>query len=126
MQVQTETRYEILYPRTNVGQVDGYIKPWKVGDVLVTSRNDLSDNWLLCNGADFSKEDYPLLPQFYKEKVSDLTWTFDTPIIEQENKNTWPHFVTTVFDDNKVLYFTKNSSSTFKIYFSVDGGKNWS
>lgn len=125
MQVQTNSRYELLYPKTNVDQVDGYIKPWKVGDVLVTSRNDLSDNWLLCNGADFSKEDYPLLPQTQK-KVSDLTWTFDTPIIERENKNTWAHVVTTVFDDNKVLYFTMNSSSTFKIYISVDGGKNWS
>ena len=61
MQELTSNRYEVLYPKTNVGQVDGYIKPWKVGDVLVTNRNDLSDNWLLCNGTQIIGENYPLL-----------------------------------------------------------------
>lgn len=63
MQVQTDSRYELLYPRTNVGQVDGYIKPWKIGDVRITSRTDLSDNWLLCNGNVVSTSDYPLLSE---------------------------------------------------------------
>ena len=61
MQELTSNRYEVLYPRTNVDQVDGYIKPWKVGDVRITSRTDLSDNWLLCNGSVVSQSDYPLL-----------------------------------------------------------------
>ena len=63
MQELTSARYEILYPKTNVGQVDGYIKPWKVGDVRITSRTDLSDNWLLCNGNVVSQNDYPLLSE---------------------------------------------------------------
>lgn len=63
MQVQTNSRYELLYPKTNVDQVNGYIKPWKVGDVRITSRTDLSDNWLLCNGSVVSTSDYPLLSE---------------------------------------------------------------
>lgn len=68
MQIKTNSRYEILYPKTltsqlngDISSIDGYVKPWKVGDVLVTSRKDLSDNWLLCNGTQIVSTDYPLL-----------------------------------------------------------------
>lgn len=68
MQIKTDSRYEVLYPETltsqlngDISSIDGYVKPWKVGDVLVTSRKDLSDNWLLCNGTQIATTDYPLL-----------------------------------------------------------------
>ena len=68
MQIKTDSRYEVLYPETltsqlngDISSIDGYVKPWKVGDVLVTSRKDLSDNWLLCNGTQIIGADYPLL-----------------------------------------------------------------
>ena len=68
MQIKTDSRYEVLYPETltsqlngDISSIDGYVKPWKVGDVLVTSRKDLSDNWLLCNGTQIAGADYPLL-----------------------------------------------------------------
>lgn len=68
MQIKTDSRYEVLYPETltsqlngDISSIEGYVKPWKVGDVLVTSRKDLSDNWLLCNGAQITGADYPLL-----------------------------------------------------------------
>lgn len=68
MQIKTDSRYEVLYPETltsqlngDISSIEGYVKPWKVGDVLVTSRKDLSDNWLLCNGAQIASADYPLL-----------------------------------------------------------------
>lgn len=68
MQIKTNSRYEILYPETltsqlngDISSIEGYVKPWKVGDVLVTSRKDLSDNWLLCNGTQITGADYPLL-----------------------------------------------------------------
>lgn len=68
MQIKTDSRYEVLYPETltsqlngDISSIDGYVKPWKVGDVLVTSRKDLSDNWLLCNGTQIARADYPLL-----------------------------------------------------------------
>lgn len=63
MQELTSNRYEVLCPKTNVDQVDGYVKPWKVGDVRITSRTDLSDNWLLCNGSVVSISNYPLLSE---------------------------------------------------------------
>lgn len=41
---------------------------YQIGDTLTTARTDLGDNWLLCNGATISINDYPKLnilpPQF--------------------------------------------------------------
>lgn len=79
MQELTSNRYETLYPKTNVGQIDGYIKPWKIGDVRITSRTDLSDNWLLCNGIIAQNSDYPLLSETsLKQSNPSNYWTRNT------------------------------------------------
>ena len=82
MQIKTDSRYEILYPETltsqlngDISSIDGYVKPWKVGDVLITSRNDLSDNWLLCNGAQITGADYPLLNSIRQNTPLDAGYT---------------------------------------------------
>lgn len=38
---------------------------FKVGDILSTARTDLDDSWLLCNGAEASRKDYPELASRY-------------------------------------------------------------
>lgn len=38
---------------------------FQVGDVIVTSRTDLGDKWLLCNGASVNVDDYPILAQLF-------------------------------------------------------------
>lgn len=38
---------------------------FQVGDVIVTSRTDLGDKWLLCNGASINTKDYPVLAQLF-------------------------------------------------------------
>lgn len=123
MQVQTDSRYELLYPKTNVGQVDGYIKPWKVGDVRITSRTDLSDNWLLCNGNTVAESAYPEL-YAYGGKLAQAG----------PDQNTWytPNFTgdaitgnLTVFKEcNGVFYVGTTSVSVGRIYVSSDLN-NW-
>ena len=82
MQIKTDSRYEVLYPETltsqlngDISSIEGYVKPWKVGDVLVTSRKDLSDNWLLCNGAQIAGADYPLLTNIRRNTPLDTGYT---------------------------------------------------
>lgn len=78
--------YDTLYPETNSGQVlldttaqaattlpsgstlndaldklNKFDNRYEIGDVLTTSRTNLSDKWLLCNGATLNDSDYPEL-----------------------------------------------------------------
>lgn len=85
------TDYDTLYPETNSGQVlldssgqsilhlssgstvnDGFNSiaygggGFAIGDVIVTARNNMGDNWLLCNGATIDGERYPELTNLLK------------------------------------------------------------
>lgn len=85
------TDYDTLYPETNSGQVllDAQAQrilnlpsgdtlnnafnhiaygggSYAIGDVLVTARNNLGDNWLLCNGAIVDGSQYPVLKNLLK------------------------------------------------------------
>ena len=85
------TDYDTLYPETNSGQVllDAQAQrifnlpsgdtlnnafnhiaygggSYAIGDVLVTARNNLGDNWLLCNGAIVDGTKYPILKNLLK------------------------------------------------------------
>ena len=85
------TDYDTLYPETISGQVlldaqaqhilnlpsgdtlnnaFNYIAygggSYVIGDVLVTARNNLGDNWLLCNGAIVDGSKYPVLKNLLK------------------------------------------------------------
>lgn len=42
-----------------------------VGDIKVSTRTDLGDNWLLCNGATFSASKYPELAKLCSKKASE-------------------------------------------------------
>lgn len=130
MQIKTDSRYEVLYPETltsqlngDISSIDGYIKPWKVGDVLVTSRKDLSDNWLLCNGEQIASADYPLL--------ADTGIRRNTPLDAGYTKVN-----TTVFDGiyewqqeaamgrvgaYKVLFALSSGVNTLGMWYSLDG-----
>lgn len=54
--------------------------PYKPGDTLTTARNDLDASWLLCNGAEITRTDYPQLAQYFPPKptdgyIGDTFWT---------------------------------------------------
>ena len=52
MQELTSNRYETLYPKTSTAQINGIENyDWQIGDIRSTTRTDLGDKWLLCNGS---------------------------------------------------------------------------
>lgn len=62
MQELTDSGYQELYPKTDVGQITGMEEyGWKVGDIRSTTRNDLGEKWLLCNGETILENSYPEL-----------------------------------------------------------------
>lgn len=89
------TDYDTLYPETNSGQVlldssgqnilhlssgstvnDGFNSitygggGFTIGDVIVTARNNMGDNWLLCNGAIVDGNQYPILKNLLRPAPS--------------------------------------------------------
>lgn len=92
------TDYDTLYPSTNSGQVlldssgqnilhlssgstinDGFNSiaygggGFTIGDVIITARNNMGDNWLLCNGAIVDGNQYPILKNLLKPAPSVTT-----------------------------------------------------
>lgn len=59
MQELTNTRYETLYPKTTIDLVEGYQEDWEIGDCRITLKKDLRENWHLCDGTQFSADEYP-------------------------------------------------------------------
>lgn len=50
----------------------------KVGDIAITSRTDLSDAWLPCDGRTVSQEQYPKLFSALKSSAAPLPWGLKT------------------------------------------------
>ena len=123
MQVQTNSRYELLYPKTNVDQVDGYVKPWKVGDVRITSRTDLSDNWLLCNGNTVAENAYPEL-YAYGGKLTQAGPDQDTWYTPNFTGSTIEGKLTVFKECNGIFYVGTAYSGIGRIYVSSDLN-NW-
>lgn len=66
-----------VYNRGPEGTVDDLFQSvFAVGDIKVSTRTDLGDSWLLCNGETFSASEYPDLGQFTEKKA------IDWPIID--------------------------------------------
>lgn len=87
------TDYDTLYPETHTGQVkldlaskaelgllsDGlddalaklnnFDDRYQIGDTIVTTRTNLGNKWLLCNGATVNSNDYPELSQYFATNV---------------------------------------------------------
>lgn len=91
MQEFTNTRYETLYPKTSTSQLEGdisvisgYSKAWNVGDILVTSRTNLGQKWLLCNGIQIKANEYSELKDYLFASSPKTNWqedgVFDTTV----------------------------------------------
>lgn len=128
MQIKTDSRYEALYPETltsqlngDISSIEGYVKPWKVGDVLVTNRNDLSDNWLLCNGTQIIGENYPLLSNLRRNTPLDSGYTkvntnaFDNMYERQDN------VAMGRVGNYKVLFALSSNYYSLGMWYSLDG-----
>lgn len=53
-------------------------KSYQVGDVITTTRTDLGDNWILCNGEFIAPENYPNLCQLLPPINYNLETAYDT------------------------------------------------
>ena len=66
MNYKTESGYEVVYPSVmveNIGDLESWAdenfydkaevdnNTWRIGDIRPTIRDDLGDEWLLCNGS---------------------------------------------------------------------------
>ena len=128
MQIKTDSRYEVLYPETltsqlngDISSIDGYVKPWKVGDVLVTSRKDLSDNWLLCNGTQIAGADYPLLTDIRQNTPLDAGYT-KVNTTAFDNMYQWQTSATLrSVGAYKVLFALNSDYNSLGMWYSSDG-----
>lgn len=82
-----------------------------VGDVRITARADLGENWLLCAGEEIPEQEYPELYEMYREQLC-------TPY-EISDKGTISNFV---YENG----FWIASGSTGRLWFTDDPMKEWS
>ena len=136
------TDYDTLYPETNSGQVlldttaqtattlpsgstlndaldklNKFDNRYEIGDTLTTSRTNLSNKWLLCNGATLDSAEYPELGaqlpgvKMHFDKISENsspTSTINYSIAVRELNNGDTELLMTI--GNKLLY--KNLATT--------------
>lgn len=89
----------------------------KVGDIKITTRTDLGNDWLLCNGAGVSSDDYPeLTPMLPKELNNVNVETQTTGIPSSASTNTF------TIENNKLFIITHEDSNWY--IYSCDIGKN--
>lgn len=99
---------------------------FKVGDTLTTVRTDLSDNWLLCNGAELSREEYPEL-----SGASPITptykWTLED--INGATFNVTQAYTTKMIYGNgyyvKIGYAVEDGQKCGVILYSTDANGPW-
>lgn len=104
---------------------DEIIQVNKIGDIKITTRTDLGDNWLLCNGDSIDSTEYPELSQILLDRLSikanavgELLATHTSDIT-----NIYPRICKGEFNGNKVvacIYYRITSGSTGVYYFVVN------
>lgn len=102
---------------------------FKVGDILTTTRNALSDDWLLCNGQAIDDKKYPQLSDLCKINALDnlIVYPYDSA-----GASSYPssNAIYSCSANNKYTYaqnlYTTSANGTnyLQIYRSGYGGKN--
>lgn len=92
---------------------------FSVGDIKVSTRTDLGDSWLLCNGATFSSSKYPELAKLCSKKASE--WkkvSLNLPSASSES----------IYDSycccNGYWFFARNVA-VWKFYYSENFNGPW-
>lgn len=138
------TDYDTLYPETHTGQVkldlaskaelglvsDGlddalaklnnFDDRYQIGDTIVTTRTNLGNKWLLCNGATVNSNDYPELSQFFSNNVLRFFKCAEYSVSEFYKTDTFSFDVSpislTSTDGILMLAVYRSSSSTDSTY----------
>lgn len=103
------------------GALDQSIKDQtKVGDIKITTRTDLGDKWLLCNGERLSDESYSDLTQTLQNPPKSM----DVNAFSGSSIGTYGLYITgPVSNGNGVFVFVECNSGN--IIYSKDYGKSW-
>lgn len=79
-----------------------------IGDIKVSIRTDLSDNWLLCNGEFFDESEYPVLsavsPKSAIQWTNKYTFSATVSLVKYVNG-----YIVVKLSDNALYYATKPS-----------------
>lgn len=148
--------YDTLYPKNISGQVildstalsilnlpanstvnDGFNHlanggAFNVGDILVTSRTDMDDTWLLCNGDTFDSSEYPELENVLSKSVSVLDssrWsTTTTSVITMYTRDPSyaKHQGQLYYCGGRYFCASYPQSDDTKLFYVSSDGKSWS
>ena len=149
------TDYDTLYPETNSGQVlldttaqaatnlpsgktldDALSKlsdfdgRYKIGDVFTTTRTNMSNKWLLCNGATVNSSSYPELSQFFPSASSTFFKFSENTVSNNKIRrhNTYKLAVRTTESndiDMMMLYTEYLSDAPTRVYYKNSSDENW-
>ena len=149
------TDYDTLYPETNSGQVlldttaqtatnlpsgktldDALSKlsdfdgRYKIGDVFTTTRTNMSNKWLLCNGATVNSSSYPELSQFFPSASATFFKFSENTVSNNEIRihNTYKLAVRTTESndiDMMMLYTDYVSNKPTRVYYKNSSDENW-
>lgn len=82
----------------------------QVGDILTTTRTDLGDNWLLCNGDSVSVSDYPGLS--YVMPFNAINEPLNDYGVLSDKGDSFPNYV---------LYYSEANGNYFAVGYIYDG-----
>ena len=149
------TDYDTLYPETNSGQVlldttaqaatnlssgstldDALSKlsdfdgRYKIGDVFTTTRTNMSNKWLLCNGATVNSSSYPELSQFFPSASATFFKFSENTVSNDEilRHDTYKLAVRTTESngiDMMMLYTNYVSGTPTRVYYKNSSDENW-
>lgn len=149
------TDYDTLYPETNSGQVlldttaqaatnlpsgktlddalsqlSDFDGRYKIGDVFTTTRTNMSNKWLLCNGATVNSSSYPELSQFFPSASSTFFKFSENTVSNNEIRrhNTYKLAVRTTESndvDMMMLYTEYMSGTPDRVYYKNSSDENW-
>lgn len=98
-----------VYNRGPEGTVDDLFQSvFAVGDIKVSTRTDLGDSWLLCNGEFFDENKYPDLPKVAPKKANE--WNNKYTFSDKVDFVRYVNGYIFVKLNNNSLYYAKNPS----------------
>lgn len=93
------------------GAAGGSSGGFEVGDILLSSRNDVGDDFLLCNGSNFYSSEYPELSKLFPFKIGDpitASYNRDITIDGIAIDTTYPIMDSFLGYDNKAYWFIRD------------------
>ena len=148
------TDYDTLYPETISGQVlldttaqaatnlpsgktlddalsklSNFDEHYEIGDIFISSRTNMSTNWLLCNGATLNASSYPELSQLFPQASAPF-FKFSENTVNDANigkRDTYKLAVRTTEsnDIDMMMLYSETKNGSDGIYYKNSSDENW-